>query len=1385
VLILPACQARQIGEGRVDWAFKMGGAASVAQQATTAGIDADDEGRFKRDLATYRRRSSGPLGQSKQHHIMFSYQLLEVAGVGGFGKVWKARHLKTGQIYAIKAQAMDRASNALSERDVLLKLTGSPFIIELQNTFDDREFIYLVLEFVSGGTLMGLQSQLPSFTLEEDEMRFYAMQIFLALEHIHRCGIVYRDLKPENILLDEHSGHMKLVDFGLSKELESEDDTERKVRRSVLGTPEYMAPEMVLSSQTKEGYTESVDWWAFGCILHEMLDGESPFTADTPKKILKKILIGKRDQPFQKDVSGAAASLIDSLLNGDVEKRPTPRQIKDHPFFDGFDWNKAARRQYECPVISNGRMKKYVSRFEPIPCHEHLMRPVVSPGLISHDAQDASATAITGGGGNQGRGGEKDSVVAPSTTAGTNRSPLYAEALDLLGRFIALLSKPYDDEDRSLWESVVDRDGFTFYLPKSVDRTMDKSQTGTGKNLPPNTTVAEAAAEVAAETAAESMAAIVDAVAAEADKDGVVMRTSTESITSVTSEAGPESVDKGDPEEGLRTECEVVLVGLESLLEELKRGGCVGRYSGEVGYVVSESDVIYIPGAGAGAGAGEGEGEGEGVNVKSGSSEGMVMELELAFSGSLFSNAAPVRSTFVSRMGFKRRVSRQNESEGGKGPLVICQLLQTYDAKAFRKQLAKYPMATMAVTGAQGVEEEMESKQEGGNSLVGLADFELRGVMGSYADDNDANVQLWSAVSVRSHRPFVLKLFDMGIVDKDEGYLARVVREQNILRQLDSSFVSKLVGSFSTSSHQCLVFDRYGLAGDLVHVQQQQPDGVFGLDSMRHIVAELILALTHVHARGFTHRDLKPSGVLMGSDGRVCLTDFNLAQTVTDDCVEQASGSVAHFEYLAPEILQESLCTTAADYWALGCLAFEMRNGYSPFGKNWPGAAGQRGGEEEANDVGMSIMSNERHPPRIDDEAEDATYLGWLNALLIIDLDARLGDETIRLDPFFEGLDWDAVEAQTSIPPYVPNSPAPLYHGPGDDRCNSSPGWELEKSRRFCSYWTKRCTNIEFWRCLIADPHLFVLRCPTMASGCEPRYLTPCALSAGARRQSTGLADMVADLDVASTRDAPRVQLELVPQDFHVSKSKDRALAALDITVVGSNDKGEGEKDRVLRGAAKFLFSLDRKLAGVELCFDAHEFAEDVKRAALNSDGSQQLSYEQARNRMKEFREFGPSLETNVRRHPSMVAEGGGDDRSDGSEGEDSGSESPNRRRSGSWRDRRASRGSRDRRSPRNSGDSMESDGSHGSGAGEIRRKRSIAMMALPSPIAEGGPRAHFSPGSTSSPDASLTFEQTLAPTGEGHSPNLDPRDLAETMDLKMPEGIAGSEADGFKRPGD
>lgn len=98
--------------------------------------------------------------------------------------------------------------------------------------------------------------------------RFYAAQIFLALQYLHSKNIIYRDLKPENVLIDG-DGYVKITDFGLSKTNVSTDDG----AESFCGTPEYLAPEVLL----RKGYGKSVDWWSFGSIIYEMLTGTPPF----------------------------------------------------------------------------------------------------------------------------------------------------------------------------------------------------------------------------------------------------------------------------------------------------------------------------------------------------------------------------------------------------------------------------------------------------------------------------------------------------------------------------------------------------------------------------------------------------------------------------------------------------------------------------------------------------------------------------------------------------------------------------------------------------------------------------------------------------------------------------------------------------------------------------------------------------------------------------------------------------------------------------------------------------------------------------------------------------------------------------------------------------
>ena len=170
--------------------------------------------------------------------------------------------------------------------------------------------------------------------------RFYAAECILALEELHRNNIIYRDLKPENILLDS-DGHVKLTDFGLSKIMG--DDDKKKKAYTFAGTPNYLAPEIIL----EKGYSKEVDWWSLGAILYEMLVGVQPFHNNNHQKLLDNILY--KDLRFPETLSKNAKDLVTKLLERNPQKRigsgPNGTDdIKNHKFFTQINWDALSKK---------------------------------------------------------------------------------------------------------------------------------------------------------------------------------------------------------------------------------------------------------------------------------------------------------------------------------------------------------------------------------------------------------------------------------------------------------------------------------------------------------------------------------------------------------------------------------------------------------------------------------------------------------------------------------------------------------------------------------------------------------------------------------------------------------------------------------------------------------------------------------------------------------------------------------------------------------------------------------------------------------------------------------------------------------------------------------
>ncbi|XP_054553947.1 ribosomal protein S6 kinase alpha-2 isoform X4 [Talpa occidentalis] len=255
------------------------------------------------------------------------------------------------------------------ERDILAEV-NHPFIVKLHYAFQTEGKLYLILDFLRGGDLFTRLSKEVMFT--EEDVKFYLAELALALDHLHSLGVIYRDLKPENILLDEE-GHIKITDFGLSKEAIDHD----KRAYSFCGTVEYMAPEVV----SRRGHAQSADWWSFGVLMFEMLTGSLPFQGKDRKETMALILKAKLGMP--QFLSAEAQSLLRALFKRNPSNRlgagvDGVEEIKRHPFFVTVDWNKLYRREIKPPFKPAVGRPEDTFHFDP----EFTARtPTDSPGV--------------------------------------------------------------------------------------------------------------------------------------------------------------------------------------------------------------------------------------------------------------------------------------------------------------------------------------------------------------------------------------------------------------------------------------------------------------------------------------------------------------------------------------------------------------------------------------------------------------------------------------------------------------------------------------------------------------------------------------------------------------------------------------------------------------------------------------------------------------------------------------------------------------------------------------------------------------------------------------------------------------------------------------------
>ncbi|KAJ7970256.1 putative Kinase [Quillaja saponaria] len=332
----------------------------------------DEDAPLEDDVVRSLRTS--PIHSSKDRTSIDDFEIIKPISRGAFGRVFLAKKRTTGDLFAIKVLKKadmirkNAVESILAERDILITVRN-PFVVRFFYSFTCRENLYLVMEYLNGGDLYSLLRNLGC--LDEDVARVYIAEVVLALEYLHSLRVVHRDLKPDNLLI-AHDGHIKLTDFGLSKvglinstddlsgpavsgtsllgedELQlsaSEHQQERRKKRSAVGTPDYLAPEILLGT----GHGATADWWSVGVILFEMIVGIPPFNAEHPQIIFDNIL--NRNIPWPRvpeEMSPDAEDLIDRLMTEDPNQRLGARgasEVKQHAFFKDINWDTLARQK--------------------------------------------------------------------------------------------------------------------------------------------------------------------------------------------------------------------------------------------------------------------------------------------------------------------------------------------------------------------------------------------------------------------------------------------------------------------------------------------------------------------------------------------------------------------------------------------------------------------------------------------------------------------------------------------------------------------------------------------------------------------------------------------------------------------------------------------------------------------------------------------------------------------------------------------------------------------------------------------------------------------------------------------------------------------------------
>lgn len=359
----------------------------LEQEMSSAGLSKAEQEQMRKML-NQKESNYNRLRRAKMDKSMFVK--IKTLGIGAFGEVCLTRKVDTGALYAMKTLRKkdvlnrNQVAHVKAERDILAE-ADNEWVVRLYYSFQDRDSLYFVMDYIPGGDMMSLLIRMGVFP--ETLARFYVAELTLAIESVHKMGFIHRDIKPDNILIDL-DGHIKLTDFGLctgfrwthnskyyqkgshvrqdsmepsdfwddvsncrcgdrlmTLEQRANKQHQRCLAHSLVGTPNYIAPEVLL----RKGYTQLCDWWSVGVILFEMLVGQPPFLASTPTETQIKVINWEStlQVPAQVKLSPEAVDIIGRLCCSAEDRLGAngAGEIKSHSFFSQVDFSSNLRQQ--------------------------------------------------------------------------------------------------------------------------------------------------------------------------------------------------------------------------------------------------------------------------------------------------------------------------------------------------------------------------------------------------------------------------------------------------------------------------------------------------------------------------------------------------------------------------------------------------------------------------------------------------------------------------------------------------------------------------------------------------------------------------------------------------------------------------------------------------------------------------------------------------------------------------------------------------------------------------------------------------------------------------------------------------------------------------------